>query len=441
MSIAYLTSMPSGWRLGTINPPLCGATARLLPDGSTIAIMASRVSDVRRPPGEISMNFPSSGPRFAVQRQPDFENLRRTILRQGPPGPVPFFELFADPGMIEAILEEKFPVGLRRYIEEPVLGLSEDELPGLMKSLDMYVRFCYEMGYDYVFMMTPPNLPRSLKAAADTAGVQNWPDGQRYWQDEASGPIQSWADFDAYPWPKAEDISHIALEYVNAIVPEEMKIVAFPFGGIFENATWLMGLQSFSYALHDQPDLVEAICQRVGELVTTAFAHAATIENVAMMFLSDDLGFFSGTFVSPDILRRYIFPHYKKIADITHRAGRLLIFHSCGNLHRIMDELIDDIGIDAKHSFEDKITPVEEAYRRWGDRVAILGGVDMHLLSRGTEEQVRARTREILGVCGVKGTGYCLGTGNTVANYIPKQNYLAMLDEGCRWNREHFGTA
>lgn len=387
------------------------------------------------------MNFSSFGPRFAMQRQPDFENLRRTILRQGPPGPVPFFELFAEPGMIEAVLEEKFPADLHRYIEGLVLEPSEDELPGLVKSLDMYVRFCYEVGYDYVFMMTPLNLPRSLKAAADTAAIQNWPDGQRQWQDETSGPIQSWADFEAYPWPKAEDIRQPALEYVNAIVPEGMKIAAVPFGGIFENASWLMGLQSFSYALHDQPELVEAICQRVGELVTANFAQAATIDNVATMFLSDDLGFYSGTLVSPEVLRHYIFPHYKKIADITHQAGRLLIFHSCGNLHRIMDEVIDDIGIDAKHSFEDKIMPVEEVYRRWGDRVAILGGVDMHLLSQGTEEQVRARTRQILEVCGVKGTGYCLGTGNTVANYISKQNYLAMLDEGHRWNREHFGTA
>ncbi|GAG12577.1 unnamed protein product, partial [marine sediment metagenome] len=53
------------------------------------------------------MNAQSPGPRFAVRRQPDFENLRRAILRQGPPGPVPFFELFADPGMVEVVLEEK----------------------------------------------------------------------------------------------------------------------------------------------------------------------------------------------------------------------------------------------------------------------------------------------------------------------------------------------
>ncbi len=377
----------------------------------------------------------------SAQPQPDFENLRRTILRQGPPGPVPLFELFADPGMVETVLEEKFPVNLHRYIEEPSAEPTPDELPGLMKSLEMYVRFCYEMGYDYVFMVTGFSVRRSFKVADDTAGAQNWLDGQRYWQDESSGPIQNWADFEAYPWPKPDEINHLALEFVNRIVPEGMKIAAFGYGGVFENSTWLMGLEPFSYALRDQPDLVEAIFQRVGELATATAAHAATIDNVDMMFLSDDLGFFSGTLVSPDVIRRYVVPHYKKITDVTHQAGNLVVFHSCGNVYKLMDDFIDDVGIDAKHSYEDKILPVEEAYRRWGDRVAVLGGVDMDLLGRGTEEQVRARVRQILEVCGAKGTGYALGTGNTAANYIPRQNYLAMLDEGRRWNREHFSTA
>jgi uroporphyrinogen decarboxylase len=104
-----------------------------------------------------------------------------------------------------------------------------------------------------------------------------------------------------------------------------------------------------------------------------------------------------------------------------------------------MDEIID-LGFDAKHSFEDKIMPVEEVSRLWGDRIAILGGVDLDLLARGSQEEVRRRTREILESCAAAGTGYCLGTGNSVANYIPTENYLAMLDEGRRWNREHFGV-
>jgi uroporphyrinogen decarboxylase len=376
-----------------------------------------------------------------VQRQANFENLRRTILRQGPPGPVPFFEGLADLGVIEAVLGEKFPVDLRRYLDEAFASVSADELEGLTKAADMFVRFWYEMGYDYVPVPTDLIFRRHLMPLADTAALPDWAGGDRYWLDEESGPIQSWADFESYPWPKAEDLSHVALEYVSKVLPEGMKAAAFGFGGIFENCTWLMGLQPFSYALQDQPDLVEAISQRVGELSAATCAQVTAIDNVDVVFLSDDLGYYSGTLVSPNVIRRYILPHYKKIVDIAHKAGKLVIFHSCGNMYKLMDELIDDVGIDAKHSYEDKILPVEEAYRRWGDRVAILGGVDMDVIGRGTEEQVRARTRQILEVCGVQGMGYCLGTGNTAANYLPRQNYLAMLDEGHRWNREHFGEA
>jgi len=375
-----------------------------------------------------------------MSRKPDFDNLRRTILRKGPPGPVPLFELFVDPGMVEAVLEEKFPVNLHKYIEAPINELDADELPGVMKSLDMYVRFSVETGYDFVSLVTGFSLKRNFKVTADTAGAQNWPDGQRYWQDETGGPIQNWADFESYPWPKAEDLSHPSLEYASAVVPDGMKVAAFMYGGVFENATWLMGLESFSYALADQPDLVAAICQRVGELATASATRAVAIDNVEMVFLADDLGFFSGTLVSPAVIRRHIVPHYKKIADLVHAAGKLIVFHSCGNMYKLMDEIIDDVGMDAKHSFEDKILPVEEASRHWGERVAILGGVDMDLLGRGSVEQVRARTRQILDVCGARGTGYGLGSGNTAANYIPRQNYLAMLDEGRRWNREHFGS-
>jgi uroporphyrinogen decarboxylase len=373
-----------------------------------------------------------------MKPQPNFENLRRTILRQGPPGPVPFIELLADLGIIEAVLGERFPVDLRRYLDEALVEVPADELQEAAKAANMFVRFWYEMGYDCVPVPTDLVFQRHLIPLADTAALPDWVGGERYWQDETSGPIQSWADFEAYPWPKAEDLHHIALQYINAILPEGMTIcVQLP--ALFENTMYLMGFQSLCYALHDQPDLVEAICRRLGELVTAVAAQVIAWDNVGMVIEGDDMGFHSGTLVSPDVIRRYILPHHKKIAEIVHGAGKLFALHSCGNVHKLMDDYIDNVGIDAKHSFEDKILPVEEVYRRWGERIAILGGVDMDLLGRGTEDQVRARTRDILEVCGVKGTGYCLGTGNSVANYIPVQNYLAMLDEGRRWNREHFG--
>jgi uroporphyrinogen decarboxylase len=159
--------------------------------------------------------------------------------------------------------------------------------------------------------------------------------------------------------------------------------------------------------------------------------------NIGGMFLGDDMGFASGTFISPAMLRRKFFPHLKRVADLLHGAGKVFVLHSCGNVYAVMDDLIA-AGIDAKNSFEDKILPVEQVYQRWGERVALVGGVDMNLLALGDEAQVRARTRQILDVCG-PGGHYVLGTGNSVANFLPLQNYQAMLDEGRKWNKEHFG--
>jgi uroporphyrinogen decarboxylase len=162
-------------------------------------------------------------------------------------------------------------------------------------------------------------------------------------------------------------------------------------------------------------------------------------EAIGGIFMGDDLGYASGTIISPQILRERFLPHTRRIVELVHGAGKLFVFHSCGDMYAVMDDLCD-MGIDAKHSFEDKILPVEEVYEQWSDRVALIGGVDMHLLASGDEKQVRARTRQILESCAAGG-GYVLGTGNSVANYVPLKNYLAMLDEGQRWNKEHYGNS
>jgi uroporphyrinogen decarboxylase len=91
------------------------------------------------------------------------------------------------------------------------------------------------------------------------------------------------------------------------------------------------------------------------------------------------------------------------------------------------------VRIDAKHSFEDVIVPVEEFKRRWGKGVAVLGGVDVDLLSRGTEDDIRRRTSEILTAC-APGGGYACGSGNSVTNYMPIGNYLAMIETIHRFN-------
>jgi uroporphyrinogen decarboxylase len=93
-----------------------------------------------------------------------------------------------------------------------------------------------------------------------------------------------------------------------------------------------------------------------------------------------------------------------------------------------MDYLIDEVKIDGKQSYEDVILPVEKFYAAYGDRIAVLGGLDVDILAAGTQQQTRERTRQILEACFNTGR-YALGSGNTVTNYCKIENILAMFDE------------
>jgi uroporphyrinogen decarboxylase len=147
---------------------------------------------------------------------------------------------------------------------------------------------------------------------------------------------------------------------------------------------------------------------------------------VGALVSNDDWGFKTQTMMAPSDMRKYVVPWHKKIAEVIHKAGKPAILHSCGNFKYIMDDIIEDIQYDAKHSFEDTIMPVEVAYETYGSRIAILGGLDVNFICRSSPDVIKKRAFSMLERAKGKG-GYALGTGNSVPDYIPLENYLAMI--------------
>jgi uroporphyrinogen decarboxylase len=114
-----------------------------------------------------------------------------------------------------------------------------------------------------------------------------------------------------------------------------------------------------------------------------------------------------------------------------HDRGIPYYIHSCGAVDEIMEDFIAMVRVDGKHSFQDNVLPVREAKRRWGDRICILGGVDVHKLASYDEPSLRGYVRGIIDDC-APGGRFALGAGNSIPSYIPVQNYLIMLDEARR---------
>lgn len=353
--------------------------------------------------------------------KPDCEAFLANIRREGTPKRVHFIELFLD-GEIKLGIIKRYGIGK---------DVSQDDPYRHWKIEIELQRF---LGYDYVSCgIEGLGFPRATLVSEDTTGMEGQKRAQRNWTDEHKGPINTWEGFEKYPWPNPANFTTQNLEWLSKNLPDDMCILA-GCHSIFEQVTWLTGYERLCYMIYDNPDLVEAMFNKIGGIFNEAAKLIAQFDRVGALFGGDDMGFKTGPMISPELLINQSFPWHKKNAEVAHNAGKPYMIHACGDLRLLMDSLINYVKIDARHSYEDTIEPVIEAKEKYGSQIAILGGIDVNFLCIANEEQIRRRVRETLDLC-VPGGGYCLGSGNSVVNYMPLDNYLTMMDEGRRYFR------
>ncbi len=357
---------------------------------------------------------------FSRPVEPNWQGLKRCILRQGAPERVYNIELFLD-GEVQDVICERF--GL-------LAGLDRND-PFFPHRKQVIIQSF--LGYDFVrWSLERQEWPLNYDNAQDTAPLSR--QSGRNFVNMHRGPITNWEEFEAYPWPDPAAASTAGLEWFEENLPDTMCVMGSGgFAHFAEHLTWLMGYETCCLALMEQRDLVEAIARRLTDYYVVFMKRLLRFDRVKITWGSDDMGFRSGPLLSPSDLREFVLAGHRIMAQMSHDAGRPYLLHSCGNLDLIMEELIEDVKIDAKHSFEDTIEDVRDAKKKYGSRIALLGGIDVDFLCREGEQAIRARVRDTLEQC-MPGGGYCLGTGNSVANYIPVDHYLAMLDEGRRFS-------
>ncbi len=330
-------------------------------------------------------------------RYPDFENnIKKVLLKQKP----------ARPTLFEFLISEE---------AESVLSGYELKNDSIEERIKRKITAFYNAGYDYV--------PFIL---GDLAFPANEHDLDETYSLNEGGVITDRESFEKYKWKNIEDVSYRIFEIADKFLPEGMKIMSYLPGGVLENVIALCGYENLCYLFADDYELAERIFYEVGSRLEKFITETIAFDSVGMIFCNDDWGFKNSTMISHDDLRNLVYPYYKRIAAKTHAAGKVIGMHSCGNFSGIFNELYEKIGFDGKHSFEDSIMPVETAYDNYGDKIAILGGIDMDFMCRSDEESIRKRCFAMLEKSEDKG-GYALGSGNSIAKYMPLKNYIALL--------------
>ncbi len=342
--------------------------------------------------------------------QPDIEEWLAILLGKKSQTRTPLIEYVID----DAVLKPIVTGGLNRQWQEPAANRAA--------YLNNFIQVWYRLGYDVVKYEKDAGFRQHRISTVDPSHKN------REWMDEHRGEITNWEEFESYPWPDIQNIDFSDYEYINDNLPQGMGFLTSHGGGILEHVSWIMSYEGLCLALYDDPGLVQAVTDRVGEIIEDFYRQILDLERVVGILQGDDMGFRTGTLIAPDALRKYFIPWHKKFSKITHAKGKPYFLHSCGKIDVLLPDFIDDVGIDGKHSFEDLILPVDVFQEMYGKNIATLGGLDVNILSAGTPEDVRKRTRYLIETCGSRGR-YAIGSGNSIPSYIPVENYLAMIDE------------
>jgi uroporphyrinogen decarboxylase len=380
--------------------------------------------------------FPKKNP------EPDFYELKKVLSGEKLPKKVHPVDLFIDEEIKKYILENYFN---EKNIAEPFMSSffikDKVDIEKLYKEYyKQLINFWYRMGYSFLVITEFSIKFVSLFMAKNVARVAKdtaiYTRGDRFWVKEGTegGVIKSQEDFEKFPWDMTKTFlseleSH--LDFISKNLPAGMKVCVS--GSLFEHVMeFILGYENFFYFLYDQPELVKNVIDKVGQIEYDLFSSVASMDCVGILILTDDLGFKTSSIISVEHLRKLFFPWYKKYASIAHKNNKQIWHHCCGNKNGIMEDLISNIKIDALHSFEDSCAPIIEIKKKYGDRIGLIGGVDMDKLIRLEEKELRKYIRSILDACMIRGR-FALGSGNSICNFMPVKNYFIMLEEGLNW--------
>lgn len=336
---------------------------------------------------------------------PDYTHIVKAAWNIAP-GRTPLYEHIISPQVMEQILGVRFA--------ELYQGNRQEK----KEFFRNYNRFFKAMGYDTVSYecCIGPAMPGSGALGNHMPGV-----------------IKNREDFDRYPWGQvpalyfekyAEDF-----ELLAETMPEGMKAIGGVGNGVFECIQDIVGYTDLCYISVDDPELYDDLFKAVGNVMAAIWGEFLMRygDTYCVCRFGDDLGYKSQTLIPPTDIKACIVPQYARVIELVHSHNKPFLWHSCGKIFEIMEDVITVAKINAKHSNEDQIAPFTEWVNLYGGLIGNFGGVDTDHLCRKREQEIKQIVRDVMQYSVGHG-GFALGSGNSIPAYVPPAGYLAMIE-------------
>ncbi len=218
-----------------------------------------------------------------------------------------------------------------------------------------------------------------------------------------------------------ERIDWRAVETARERQREGVLVVGRIPGG-WDIARELMGEEVAATAYYEQPELMHDILNTIGSTAVRVFERVTETLTIDQLFVHEDLAGKSGPLVGPKQVREFIKPYYRRVWNLlSNRGTRLFNLDSDGNLTAVIEPFLE-CGVNAMHPMEPAAgMDIVAVRKQYGSRLALLGGIDKHVLRRSKEEIRRELEYKMQPLMQQGGTVF--GLDHRIPNGTPLENY------------------
>jgi uroporphyrinogen decarboxylase len=233
----------------------------------------------------------------------------------------------------------------------------------------------------------------------EQAGVMGFPKGH-----PLSDPV---ADLAKYAWPNPDDeriVGHLYDE-ARSWHREEAFLKGSHRDTLWEKCYMLMGMENAMCCFYAEPQAMRDTLRGIMDFQMGIARHYLKA-GVEMVGMTDDLGTQIGLLLSPDIIREFLLPEYRRLFSLYKARGVRVSFHSCGHIEPILD-LFMELGVDTLNPVQATANCLESVRLKTAGRMALQGGIPSGLIMSGPVDAIRAEVRRRIPQLGREGGYFC----------------------------------
>ena len=192
------------------------------------------------------------------------------------------------------------------------------------------------------------------------------------------GPLEDWSKLDSYIPPDPTDPFYFKIAEEEIARAGDSYVCLTSHFTLIERLHMLHGFARTMEDFYYEPEKIERVLDMILDfkIAQVDEFHRRFGDRVHGVFLTDDWGTQTGTFVSPAIFDDFFFNRYKTLVSRYHEHGYHFILHSCGRINDFVDRFID-IGVDVMNMQQPRAYGIDEIGSRFAGRIAFLATVDI----------------------------------------------------------------